>query len=131
MEEKGLETLLWSLICSGFAMNIYGSSRPCSGSEHNFSHALDELGSNALHGEQVALGTVISSYLQGKDWKNILLVLKDFGLPTSASELGISKDILIKAIVNAKDVRERFTVLNTINIDENKAEEICKKVGII
>lgn len=127
----GLEILLWSLICSGFAMNIYGSSRPCSGSEHNFSHALDNLNTGALHGEQVALGTIIMTYLQGGDWKKIRQVMVNFGLPVNSKSIGIDKKKLVKALVNSKAVRDRYTVLNEKNMDEKSAEEILKKLEII
>lgn len=131
LEFHGLEVLAWSLICSGFAMNIYGSSRPCSGSEHNFSHAIDELGSNALHGEQCALGTIIMSYLHNKDWKEIRDILKKVGLPTNSKEIGIDEDTLVKAFILAKNVRERYTILNEIEIDEKIARRILKEVEII
>jgi len=151
----GLEILLWSLICSGFAMNIYGSSRPCSGSEHNFSHALDSLGANALHGEQCALGTIVMTYLQGQRkackttegekrngptpvrdlrgdvWQKVRDMMIRLGLPTNSKEIGIKEDILIDALVNAKRVRERYTVLNEINITRAEAEKILEAVKII
>jgi len=132
----GLEILLWSLICSGFAMNIYGSSRPCSGSEHNFSHALEKLSTEknvhaGLHGEQCGLGSIISSYLQGNNWREIRNILKSIGCPTTASEIGIDKDLLIEALVLAPNVRDRYTVLNEHKIDRNKAEKILEKVEII
>jgi len=127
----GLEILLWSLVCSGFAMNIYGSSRPCSGSEHNFSHALDMLGSNALHGEQCALGTVIMTYLQNKDWKNIRNMLIRLGLPVNSSEIGIDKELLTDALVKSNKVRDRYTILDEAGISKEKAEDILKKLEII
>jgi glycerol-1-phosphate dehydrogenase [NAD(P)+] len=127
----GLEMLMWALISSGFAMNIYGSSRPASGSEHNFSHMLDSLGSKALHGEQVALGTIISLYLQGGDWKRIKNIMKELRLPVTARELGINDEIVIKALVGAKDVRKRYTILDEKKIDTAKAREILRAVGII
>lgn len=127
----GLEVLAWSLICSGFAMNIYGSSRPCSGSEHNFSHMLDELGSSALHGEQCALGTIIMSYLHNDDWKKVKYFIKKAGLPTNAKEIGIEENILIKALALAKNARDRYTILNEIEINEEKARRILKEVEII
>ncbi|MFH0949271.1 MAG: iron-containing alcohol dehydrogenase [Candidatus Aenigmatarchaeota archaeon] len=135
----GLEILLWSLISSGFAMNIYGSSRPCSGSEHNFSHALDMIlqqsevrsASLSLHGEQVALGTIVMTYLQGGDWKEIRDMMKKFSLPTTAKEIKIDGEILVSALVNAAGVRDRYTILNEKKIDEKKAQEVLKKTGII
>ncbi len=132
-DKHGLEILLWSLINAGFVMNIYGSSRPASGSEHNFSHALDSLlFQNAkLHGFQCALGTLISLYLHGKDWQSLQSTMKCLSIPTTAEEIGISKQILIKALVMAKDIRDRYTILNEIDIDDKKAEEILSALGII
>lgn len=129
--KHGLEILLWALICSGFAMNIYGSSRPCSGSEHNISHALDRLGSKALHGEQAALGTIISLYLQGKNWEKTRDILRKVGVPTTAKGLNIDEKIMIKALTSAKDVRDRYTVLNKYNLDEKQAEETLNKIGVV
>jgi glycerol-1-phosphate dehydrogenase [NAD(P)+] len=127
----GLEILLWSLICSGFAMNICGSSRPCSGSEHNFSHALDKLGSNAMHGEQCALGTIIITYLQGGDWEKTRDIIKKIGLPTNAKEIGIEEQLIIDALLMSKDVRDRYTVLNEVDLSREKAEDILKNMRII
>ena len=127
----GMEMLLWALISSGFAMNIYGSSRPASGSEHNVSHVLDAAGSKVLHGEQVALATIVTVYLQGGDWKAIKKFMSDIGLPVSAKALGIGKDMMVKALASAKAVRERYTVLNEANLSEAKAEKALAHCGII
>src|SRR5256885_15649292 len=39
--KEGVRTVVEALISCGVAMSIAGSSRPCSGAEHLFSHALD------------------------------------------------------------------------------------------
>jgi len=130
-DHHGLEMLMWALISSGFAMNIYGSSRPASGSEHNFSHMLDALGSKALHGEQVALGTIVSVYLQGGDWKAIKRTMQELRLPIDARSLGVSGELVVKALVEAKSVRERYTVLDEKKLDEKSARDTLRKVGII
>jgi glycerol-1-phosphate dehydrogenase [NAD(P)+] len=131
MSYHGLEMLLWGLICSGFAMNIYGSSRPCSGSEHNFSHALEKLGSKALHGEQCALGTLLMMKLQGKNPAEVRSHMKKLGLPTTAKDIGIEKNILVKALVMAKEIRNRYTVLDKKKITPKIAENLLKDVKII
>ena len=61
-----LKILAEGLLLSGIAMGIAGTSRPCSGSEHLLSHAYDELYPDkvTLHGEQVAMFAVFTSYLQ-------------------------------------------------------------------
>lgn len=79
--KKGLEEsariVVKALISSGIAMSIAGSSRPASGSEHKFSHALDIVAPKpALHGEQCGVGTIMMMYLHGKDWKFIRDTLK-------------------------------------------------------
>ncbi len=127
----GLEMLLWGLICSGFAMNIYGSSRPCSGSEHNFSHALEKLGSKALHGEQCALGTLITMKLQGKDPTEVRSYMKRLGLPTTAKEIGLEKGVLIRALVMAKNIRDRYTILDRKKLNAKTAEKLLKETKII
>src|SRR5439155_196363 len=63
-----LEESAWfvckALVSSGVAMSIAGSSRPASGSEHKFSHALDRIAKKpALHGEQCGVGTIMMMYL--------------------------------------------------------------------
>ncbi|MBI2076236.1 MAG: iron-containing alcohol dehydrogenase [Candidatus Aenigmarchaeota archaeon] len=127
----GLEVLLWALISSGFAMNIYGSSRPGSGSEHNFSHALEKLGSSALHGEQVALGTIATTYLQGQDWKAIIKMLKKLKLPVTAKGMGETEERVVKALATASSIRDRYTVLNKKNLTEKSARNVLESVGII
>ncbi len=127
----GLEILFWSLVSAGFAMNIYGSSRPGSGSEHNISHALDKLGSKALHGQQVALTTVISTYLQNGDWQKIRNTLIKAQLPTTAKGLGVKKEDMIKALVMAKKIRNRYTVLDKYNFTDKSAEKVLTKLKII
>ncbi|MDH5664020.1 MAG: sn-glycerol-1-phosphate dehydrogenase, partial [Candidatus Bathyarchaeota archaeon] len=70
--EEGLRVVLEALISCGVAMSIAGSSRPCSGSEHLFSHALDLVALNkAMHGEQCGVGTIMMAYLYKMDWKGI------------------------------------------------------------
>ncbi|MFH0986910.1 MAG: iron-containing alcohol dehydrogenase, partial [Candidatus Micrarchaeota archaeon] len=70
--EQGINILIEALISSGAAMGIAGSSRPASGSEHKFSHALDEIANTpSMHGYQVGVGTIAMSYLHGEDWKKI------------------------------------------------------------
>lgn len=135
LTKHGIEVLAWSLICSGISMIIAGSSRPASGSEHNYSHALDVLNSPLLHGEQVAIGTIISSFLQNKNWKKIASTLQKLKLPLTFKDIekyyNIKKKIFIEALVIAKDIRnyERYTILNRYNINRNLATQILTDIG--
>ena len=60
---EALRALVEGLLVSGFAMQAHGSSRPASGSEHQFSHLweMDRIevgGEPAAHGACVGIGTV-------------------------------------------------------------------------
>ena len=132
-EEEGLRVLLEALISCGVAMSIAGSSRPCSGSEHLFSHALDLTASkHALHGEQCGVGTIMMAFLHGINWKNVKKTLETLEAPTTASDLGITVEELVRALVEAKKIRpERYTILNEVNMDAHFAEKLAKNTGVI
>jgi glycerol-1-phosphate dehydrogenase [NAD(P)+] len=103
-----------ALVSSGVAMSIAGSSRPASGGEHKFSHALDKLApGKALHGESCGIGTIISMYLHGGDWRGIRASLKCIGAPVTPADIGVDDAIAVEALLMAKTIRpERFTILD-------------------
>src|SRR5438876_11595600 len=78
--KEGGRTVVEALISCGVAMSIAGSSRPCSGSEHLFSHALDLVAAGtSLHGERTGVGAVLCAYLQGSNWEVIRRCLQEIG----------------------------------------------------
>lgn len=131
--EEGLRILLEALISCGVAMSIAGSSRPCSGSEHLFSHALDVIRpSQAMHGERCGVGTIMMTYLHGGNWKRIKDALKKLGAPTNARELGVEKEDVLKALKMATSMRpERYTILNKLNLRRQSYEHLAKVTEVI
>ena len=121
------------LISAGVASCIAGSSRPCSGSEHLFSHALDKTAPGiGLHGEKCGLGSIMMAKLQGQDWKKIVRTLRDVGAPTTAAQIGIEQEAVIKALVIAQELRpERYTILKEIEMTEKSATDLAKSTKII
>ncbi|SDX09700.1 glycerol-1-phosphate dehydrogenase [NAD(P)+] [Marininema mesophilum] len=120
-----------ALIMSGIAMSIAGSSRPCSGSEHLISHALDyHCGSKALHGEQVAIGVLFSQYLQGQREKieKLTPYFEKLGLPTHYEDLGYTREEMLRAIVKAPSMRDRYTIFNEFNLLEDQIDRILDEV---
>jgi glycerol-1-phosphate dehydrogenase [NAD(P)+] len=113
-QEQSAWFVIKALVSSGVAMSIAGSSRPASGGEHKFSHALDRLApGKALHGESCGIGTIISMYLHGGDWRGIRSSLKSIGAPVTPGELGIDDSIAVEALLMAKTIRpERFTIFD-------------------
>lgn len=131
---EGIRILVEALISSGVSMCIAGSSRPASGSEHLFAHALELLApGKALHGEAVALGTIIMLYIHGDPlWKKVRKIAKRVGLPTTARELGVQDYVLIKALTIAHTIRpERYTILGEKGLSEEAAMRVLKETGVI
>ncbi len=67
-EPEAVGLLFAGLLLSGLSMAMAGSSSPASGGEHLISHVWDmkahaEGGHHALHGEQVAIGTLVCGAL--------------------------------------------------------------------
>jgi glycerol-1-phosphate dehydrogenase [NAD(P)+] len=122
-----------SLIGSSLAMCVAGSSRPGSGSEHMFSHALDSiLEKPALHGEQCALGSLMMAYLHDLDWKRIRLTLMKLGLPVNAKELNIADEDIIKALTIAHSIRpERYTILGKDGLTHEAAVRVAERTNVI
>ena len=133
--KKGLDArvIVEGLISAGVASCIAGSSRPCSGAEHLVSHALDKLAPGlGLHGEKCGLGSIMIAKLQGQDWKKIVKTLKDVGAPTTAKQIGLKPDVIVKALMIAQDLRpERYTILKEIKMTEKRALNLAKSTGII
>jgi len=113
-QEESAWFVIKALVSSGVAMSIAGSSRPASGGEHKFSHALDKLApGKALHGESCGIGTIISMYLHGGDWRGIRAALKSIGAPVTPADVGIDDAIAVEALLLAKTIRpERFTIFD-------------------
>jgi len=132
-KENGIRVLLEALISCGVAMSIAGSSRPCSGSEHLFSHALDHvLPNSALHGEQCGVGAIMMAHLYGMKWERIKETLEKVGAPTTAKDLGVKPDYIVEALVQASTIRpDRYTILERQKMDYNSAERLAKTTGVI
>lgn len=131
-KEEGARKIVKALISSGVAMSIAGTSRPASGSEHLFSHALDKIAPNpALHGEQCAVGSIMMTKLHKKDWKSTKESLKKVKCPTNAEELGIEKEYIIEALRTAHEIRpERYTILGE-GLDKKEAIDLARETEVI
>lgn len=65
-DREGVRLLATALMLNGVAMEIAGSSRPASGSEHLISHALDRLSARPrMHGLQTGTAAYLISRIQG------------------------------------------------------------------
>jgi glycerol-1-phosphate dehydrogenase [NAD(P)+] len=143
LKERGIRNLMEALVSSGISMSLVGSSRPASGAEHAFSHSLDSMKNrllksndpssqtfHSLHGEQCGLGSILFSHHQGLEWEHIRDALKKVGAPTTAKDAGIDRELVIKALMEARNIRDRYTILNEKPLDRKAAEELCNITGV-
>jgi glycerol-1-phosphate dehydrogenase [NAD(P)+] len=120
-DDEFLIALAEGLVLSGLAMSTAGSSRPCSGGEHEVLHAIDHLfPGTGNHGELAGVATLYTSYLRG----DIPLLgdvdgcLKRHGLPRTPSDLGLTEEQFAEAVHHAPATRpDRYTVLEHLAMD--------------
>lgn len=131
--EEGLRMLLEALISCGVAMSIARSSRPCSGSEHLFAHALDIVKPNdSMHGEKCGVGTIMMAYLHKTSWERIRDTLRKLGAPTTSQELGVENEDVVKALETAVSIRpERYTILTKKNPNHKACSKIAGKTQVL
>lgn len=130
--EESVRIVVKALVSSSVAMSIAGSTRPASGSEHMFSHALDMIAEKPpLHGNECGVGTIMMMYIHGGDWEGIRDSLRILGAPTTAKELGVRDEDIIKALISAREIRpERYTILGD-GLTEIAARKLAVKTGVI
>ena len=91
-DDDFLIALAEALVLSGLAMATAGSSRPCSGGDHEILHAIDHLfPGTAHHGELAGVGSLFTSWLRGADnmARDIDACLTRHSLPRTPRDLGL------------------------------------------
>ncbi len=129
----GVRDLVEALISSGVAAGIAGSSRPCSGAEHLFSHYLDMVApESGLHGEKCGIGTIMMAKLHGMDWRKVRTALKNVGAPVEASQIGVDDAMVVQSLVKASSIRpDRYTILSKKKLDSRAAASLAKTTDVI
>lgn len=120
-----------ALVMGGLAMEIAGSSRPCSGSEHLFAHAIEEYYPEIKisHGLAVALGSIGAAIFQGRDDVKLINAMKEYGLDINPLSYGIDKDKFYEIWSKAAGTRPgRITILNETDLDRAWLDEIYDRM---
>ncbi len=120
-----LEALADALVLSGLAMATAGSSRPCSGGEHELIHAIDHLfPGTRSHGELAGACALFACHLRGDEHevRRIDACLRRHELPRTPTDLGLSHAQFAEAIEHAPRTRpDRFTILEQLELDRAAA----------
>ncbi len=122
-----LAVLAESLVLSGLAMSVAGSSRPCSGGDHEVLHAVDHLfPGTSNHGELAGVGALFTTLLRGDDalFARLSGCLGRHGLPRTPGELGLTEEQFTEAVLHAPLTRpDRYTVLEHLDLSAADTRE--------
>ncbi|GIF07622.1 iron-containing alcohol dehydrogenase family protein [Actinoplanes siamensis] len=114
-DDAFVTVLAESLISSGLAMAVCGSSRPSSGGCHEIMHAIDWLHpATASHGELAGLGALFCTFLRGDERRfgQIADCLDRHQLPRTPSDVGLTTEQFVRAVEFAPRTRpDRYTIL--------------------
>jgi len=122
-----LRLVCGALVMSGVAMEVSGSSRPASGSEHLISHAYDGIAHKpTLHGIQVGIATLATATAQKHPKKELILsVLEETGFCSYVQANPLEKASFIKAIEIAPSIKpDLYTVLSEDSVRAALISEI-------
>jgi glycerol-1-phosphate dehydrogenase [NAD(P)+] len=125
-----LTTLAEALILSGLAMAVAGSSRPCSGGDHEILHAIDQLFPGVSnHGELAGLGALFCAYLREDEQQYGVIdaSLRRHGLPRTPQDVGLTEQQFAEAVAFAPLTRpDRYTILEHLALS---AEQVDARVA--
>jgi glycerol-1-phosphate dehydrogenase [NAD(P)+] len=137
MENDDTESLVRAEIECGKAMSMFGSSRPCSGTEHAISHAMDRR-NHTLHGLQVAFATPLSVHFLERtvyttyDAVQVQQFLKGNGIPSTLEEMELNMDLLLDDIHHALRImkkRGRYSILEHLNIQNTDIKNALNELA--
>lgn len=134
VRDKNPETfgeVMRGLVLSGVAISLYGNSRPASGAEHHMSHFWETLGDLkgkqfAMHGEQVAVGTVLMLMLA----KELSEFDVDFNAARAKAKLYDEKMWQENVRCVYGDAAGEILAIEA-KAQKNSAENVLKRIGSI
>jgi glycerol-1-phosphate dehydrogenase [NAD(P)+] len=130
-----LMMLAEALVLSGLAMAVAGSSRPCSGGDHEILHAIDQLyPGTSNHGDLAGLGALFCAHLR-QDSDQFAMIddcLRRHGLPRAPGDIGLTTEQFVAAISRAPTTRpDRYTILEHLDMSEEEIAGQVKEYGRI
>ena len=119
-----LVVLAESLVLSGMAMSVAGTSRPCSGACHEIIHAVDGLYPGVSnHGELAGIGALFATFLREDlaRFDQMAACLRRHDLPLTPVDVGLTEEQFTSAVLAAPNTRpDRYTILEHLALDEEQ-----------
>jgi glycerol-1-phosphate dehydrogenase [NAD(P)+] len=123
-DDAFLYALADALVLSGLAMAVAGSSRPCSGADHEILHAIDHLfPGSANHGELAGMAALFTCHLRGDadTAAHLDACLARHGLPRLPADVGLTPGQFAEAVHHAPSTRpDRYTILEHLGLGERE-----------
>lgn len=145
-EDRAMHEMMDSLVMAGFAISMYGTSRPAAGLEHQIAHywEVDAIlkGTNtSLHGNYVGLGALAATRMYElaeqefdlpggeampsfRQMQEYMRLLKGY---SGLEALGIGKDVFRKGILHAAGPEIRYTLASYLR-EKGKIEEYAGRL---
>lgn len=129
LSRQGIEVLM-RLTEVSTALMLTHDSRPLNaGSEHLFAWTLESLtGRHFIHGEIVALGIVISSWLQGRDHVALTNALNDARVTYHPERLGIEWSEIESTLLGVNEYNRSVRQFNTVYDDVTWTPDLLREV---
>ena len=125
-----LVTLAEALVLSGLAMAVAGSSRPCSGGDHEILHAVDQLFPGVSnHGELAGVGALFCAFLRGDAEQQAVIdaCLRRHSLPRLPADIDLSDEQFAEAVAHAPSTRpDRYTILEHLDLSD---ADVRQRIG--
>lgn len=137
LQNQSLKTLVEAEVNAGRAMSAFGSSRPCSGTEHAISHAMDRR-NHGFHGFQVAFATPLCiHYLEKSGYTKYKVtdlqhVMQKNGLISTLIGMNMTLELFLDDIHHALKImekRNRYSVLAHLNLDDEDLTRVIHQIG--
>jgi len=107
-------------------MATAGSSRPCSGGDHEILHAIDHLfPGTAHHGELAGAACLFTAHLRDDMtmFASLSRCLARHELPRTPADLGLTEDQFAEAVLAAPDTRpDRYTILEHLDLPPGEVQ---------
>ncbi len=133
-DEDFVATLANSLIMSGLAIAVAGSSRPASGACHEIWHATNALFPHMVsHGFGAGIGALFATFLRTRDsdetsFRLLNDALVRHRLPRTPAEVGLTDEQFIAAVEFAPSTRPgRFTILEHLALEPHAISVAVKE----
>ena len=149
VDREGLRLIERLLYETSWNSIVFGNSQPQSGSEHILSDSITQvlrerkdLHPVYLHGEKIAIATLVMAYLQsleqtGKEDSargramGLRRLIKNLGIPTTPEELKIPREVIVEALMRARPRVDKYTWFDTDFAKTLDREMIERVVDIV